>query len=290
MHSREMVELAALASAHGPLMVAHTERLPSDGIERYWTASKCRLDRWSRDLKEAAQGKPVLGHRRKGDASPLRSLVEEVLTGEVLTRVWAGVLTSFDRRHGQQEAEPIGRSVLLGHTEVRIRALSLLVGKSSLTANDAFALDRLRRRAERWTDLLVGHLSVSTDVSEFAMHPTRAQDFADELRQQPHATAAEAWNVTLTALRSAFSTSLSRVAPNADLNAEIARSVVSCFDPSLFESTGMFRSLWLMRLASFAGDAQGMIDELFAADSNGTVKHAGTYVETQEAFLRRRRQ
>lgn len=290
MHAREMVELAALASAHGPLMIGHAERLPADGVERYWTASKCRLDRWSRDLKEFASGKPVLRHRRAGDCSPLRPLLEEIFTGEVLTRVWAGVLALFDRRHGQHDAEPIGRSVLVGHTEVRMRALTLLVSKSSLSSNETFALDRLRRRAERWTDLLVGHLSVTADVTEFALHPDRASEFAAELRNQPNNTAAESWNVTLAALRSAFATSLSRVAPNSDLNAEIARSVVSCFEPSLFESTGMFRSLWLMRLASFAGDAQGMIDELFAADTNGTVKHSGKFVETQEAFLRRRRQ
>ncbi|MBX3413270.1 MAG: hypothetical protein KF708_11320 [Pirellulales bacterium] len=289
MHSREMVELAALASAHGPLMIEHVERLPDEGIERYWTASKCRLDRWSRELKDVAGGKPILGHRRQGDRSPLRPLLEEVLAGEVLTRVWAGVLTLFDRRHGQQDAEPIARSVLLGHTEVRIRALSLLVDQNRLSTKEAFALDRLRRRAERWTDLLVGHLSVTADASEFAFHPARASEFAEELRGQQSKTASEAWNVTLAALRSAFATSLSRSSPNADLNAEIARSVVSCFEPSLFESTGMFRSLWLMRLASFAGDAQGMIDELFAAESNGAAKHAAAMVESQEAFLRRRR-
>jgi len=289
MHAREMVELAALASAHGPLLIEHVERFPAEGIERYWTASKCRLDRWSRALKDVASGQAAFDTGRQGDVSPLRPLIEEILTGEVLTRVWAGVLSLFDQKHGLQEVEPIGRSVLGGHSEIRLRALSLLVAGTGLRAAEASALDRLRRRAERWTDLLIGHLSTAGDATEFAVQPARAREFADELQGQQPSTASEAWSVTLAALRSAFSTSLSRVAPNADLNAEIARSVVCCFEPSLFESTGMFRSLWLMRLASFAGDAQGMIDELFAAESPGALQHADAFVETQEAFLRRRR-
>lgn len=289
MHAREMVELAALASAHGPLLIEHVEHLPAVGVERYWTASKCRLDRWARALREAKSAPRDCSQRRRTDMSPLRPLVEEILTGEILARVWAGVLTLFDARHGQQEVEPIGRSVLLGHSEMRLRALGLLVGENTLRASEAFALDRLRRRAERWTDLLIGHLSTAGDATEFAAQPARAREFAEELRGQQKSTAGEAWSVTLAALRSAFSTSLSRVAPNADLNAEIARSVVCCFEPSLFESTGMFRSLWLMRLASFAGDAQGMIDELFAAEAPGAVDRAEAFVETQEAFLRRRR-
>ena len=54
MHARELIELAALVSAHGPVLVQSGERISSEGVEQYWTTSKVRLDRWGRSLKEFA--------------------------------------------------------------------------------------------------------------------------------------------------------------------------------------------------------------------------------------------
>ena len=54
--------------------------------------------------------------------------------------------------------------------------------------------------------------------------------------------------------------------PNADLNARIASSILSCFQPELFDSTGLFCSMWLMRLVNAANDAQGMLDELLCTE------------------------
>ncbi|NQT11776.1 MAG: hypothetical protein HQ582_03445, partial [Planctomycetes bacterium] len=47
-----------------------------------------------------------------------------------------------------------------------------------------------------------------------------------------------------------------------DLNARIASSILASFQPGLFDAGGLVRSAWLMRVASAADDAQGMIEEL----------------------------
>ena len=55
MHARELLELAALAALHGPAIAGSSQRLSESSIERSWTASKCRLDRWGHALKQHAE-------------------------------------------------------------------------------------------------------------------------------------------------------------------------------------------------------------------------------------------
>ena len=263
MHARELIELAALVSAHGPVLVQSGERISAEGIEQYWTTSKVRLDRWGRSLKEFA-GLSIPGTKaHQPQQTQIRGVLEEILTGEVLTRVWTAVLCAYDRQRGTDEAEPVARSVLIGHCEARHRVLTLLVRGQGIDAKDAVRLNRLRRRAERWSDLLIGNLAGMHGVGEFAISPERAKEFSKDLRDNGNEFV---WSLTMASLRAAFQRGLGLVSPNADLNARIAASILACFPAELFDSTGLFHSLWLMRLMSVAADTQGMIDELIGLD------------------------
>jgi hypothetical protein len=268
MHARELVELAAIVSAHGPVLVRGTRHLSATSLEQYWTASKCRLDRWGRSLKGFVSYAEDVGEQRRQAQWPLvRGVCEEILTGEVLTRVWTAVLCAYDRQHGDEEAGAVARSVLTGHLEARHRVLTLLVRSPVIEAEGAVKLNHLRRRAERWTDLLVGYLVGLEDVSQFAVDPERARDFAEDLRYRSNLQGGRhAWPLVLASLRAAFGEGLCAVSPNADLNAAIASSILACFQPELFDSTGLFRSLWLTRLANVTNDAQGMVADLLALD------------------------
>ena len=66
----------------------------------------------------------------------------------------------------------------------------------------------------------------------------------------------------------------------------IAASILACFPGDLFDSTGQFQSLWLIRLNNSAADAQVMLDELLGVSSTGS-KHQGTAAD--RAFKRLRR-
>ena len=267
MHARELVELAAIVSAHGPVLIRDTERFSSTGIEQYWTSSKCRMDRWNRSLKSFSQGEH--DPRQPPARWPfIRGVLEEILTGEALSRVWTAVLCAHDRHHGSDDAEPVARSVYIGHMAARHRALTLLVRGPRIRAEQAVKLNCLRRKTERWTDMLVGYLTGLGDVEEFAFEPQRARDFAEDLRYRSGLRGGrQAWPLLLASLGAAFQRGLCPTSPNADLNALIAESILSCFRPELFDSTGMFRSLWLSRLCGATRDVQGMIDELVALDS-----------------------
>jgi len=260
MHARELIELAALVAAHGPVLIRGGERISSGGIEQYWTSSKVRLDRWAWSLKDFTRKKSVGARHRELQWSRVRGVLEEILVGEVLTRVWTTVLCAYDRRRGADEVEPVARSVMIGHMEARHRALTLMVQGPGIEAEAAVKLNRLRHRVERWNDLLIGYLAEMGDVGEFAVDPKRVKEFAQDLHDRGNGR--QAWLLLLASLRASFQQGLDEVSPNADLNARIAAGILACFPSELFDSTGLFRSLWLMRLTSIADDTQGMIDEL----------------------------
>jgi hypothetical protein len=285
MHARELVELAAIVAAHGPALIRGDEPIPAANVEEYWTASKVRLDRWARRLKQFVQ--PAHGNAppRRPQWSEVGGVLEEILTGEVLTRVWTAVLCAHDRRRGDDQLEPVGRSVMIGHMEARHRVLTLMVNGTAIDSEAGIKLNHLRRRAERWTDLLLGRLMGTHDVGEFAFDPQRAGDFADDLRSRGgRADDRNAWPLMMTSLRAAFQPGLCPQSPNADLNARIASSILACFPADSFDSVGLLRSLWLMRLNNVADDTQVMIDDLLASESPRTGRESGASSDCQRVW------
>lgn len=264
MHTYELLELAALVSVHGPVLVRNSPPISPQTVERYWIASKSRLDRWGRALKTlaTATGSPQPGSRDAVSWS-VRGLLEEILTGEVLTRLWTAAMCAYDRRRGTDVAEPVVRSVLIGHLEARHRVLTLLVRGPVVSAEQAVRLNQLRRRAERWTDMLLASLAKWCDVGEFAFDHERTKDFAEDLSFQASMNGGQhAWPLVIASLRAAFRQGLCLTCPNFDLNAQIGESILSAFSTELFDSIGLVQSLWMARLSSVTNDAQGMVAEL----------------------------
>ena len=264
MHTRELIDLAAIVSIHGPVLIRDAVVISDTSIEDYWTASKCRLDRWGRALKslsvKLADAQPTSGCLI---SQQLRGVLEEILTGEVLTRVWTTVMCAYDRHRGTDRMEPVVRSILIGHLEARHRVLTLLVNGSGIDTEQAVKFNRLRQRTERWTDMLVGYLAGLHDVSEFAIDPKRAEEFAEDISYRSRLPGGRhAWPLIQASLRAGFSKGLASTSPNADLNRQIAAAILSCFPPELFDGTGLFRSIWMARLSNVTSDAEGMIDKL----------------------------
>jgi hypothetical protein len=267
MHVRRLIDLAGLLASYGPSLVCCDERLSESSIEQYWTTSKVRLDRWGWNLKTVAQRPEPDAEQRRRQWPTTRGILEEILASEILTRVWTAILCAYDRQRGTADAEPVVRSVMIGHMEARHRVLTLMVRGTSIEAGAAIQLNHLRRRAEHWTDLLIGHLAERYDVAEFAVDPDRAREFANDLRGRGFSDRRQAWSLITASLQSAFQIGLSSVSPNPDLNLRIATSILSTFPSDVFDSTGLFRSPWLMRLGNTADDTHGMIQELLTEDT-----------------------
>lgn len=263
MHARELVELAGVVAAHGPVLVRNGWLMPDRSVEEYWVASKSRLDRWGRALKQIWNQAGEKALSAAVQTTTVRGVVEEILSGEVLTRVWAAVACAHDRTLGASVAEPIARGVLIGHREARFRAMTLLLEGSVVSAELAVKLNRLLRHADRWTDMLVGYLMGLDDVAEFAADPDRAREFAEDICCRGSLPGGcHAWPLIQASLRSAFGASLGPPSPNGDLNSRIAQSILGCFPPGLVEDCGRFGTLWLDRLADTAEHAEGLLEKL----------------------------
>ena len=102
--------------------------------------------------------------------------------------------------------------------------MSLLVHGGGLGVRQAASVNRMRRRAEGWCDVLIGGLLHVADLAEFAVSRERAEDFAADLACRRKMPGGEcAWRLTLVSMRNAFQTGLSVVSANPDANARIAQ-------------------------------------------------------------------
>jgi hypothetical protein len=278
MHARELIDLAAVVAIHSPVLIRVAQEILEESVEGYWVASKCRLDRWGRSLKRFSTA-IGLGAMKSNSADhrAFRAILEEILAGEVLTRVWTAAMCTYDRTRGTDRMEPVARSVLIGHMEARHRVLTILVSQSGLTAEEAMRLNALRHRTERWADVLIGHLATEHNVSEFAVDPDRARDFAEDIAQQRRQEGGRfAWPMLLASLRAAFQEWLEPEGPNPDLNVKIAASILACFPPEVFDDTGVMQSGWLLRISQITSEAEGMLEELLAEVPSPTRNDAGT--------------
>ena len=265
MHARDLVEFAALLASNGSAIIGHAERLSDSGLEQYWSASRCRQERWARSLKTFShelQYTPA--NEMDQHWKEIRHVLEEILTTEVLTRVWGAVCCGYERRRGLDEASPVVRNVVAGHLEARNRALNLMVYGNGLRVEEAVILNRMRRRNERWTDVLLGYLPATVDAGEFAFSASRVREFAADTAASEHPDTA--WSLLLASLRIAYQRYACASTRNEALNRRVAAGILACLPGELFESTGTIKSLWLLRMQHAAKDTQGMIEQLIALE------------------------
>lgn len=255
MRTSELLDMAALVAAGGRQWIVSREPLHSSGLEEYWTASKCRLDRWGLALRRASAGPFIDWHE-------LTPLLEQVLASELLTRTWAAVLAGHDAWNRRREGDPIGRSVLIGHLEARHRVLQMLVHGRGLELALAQSLSVLCRRTERWTDLLIGYLSAPQDVSQLAFSTERAQRYAGLMAGFGQRRGQSAWALGGLSMATAFQRWLRAPEPNQDLNGRIAGGILGAIPELCFDPPGVARSLWMTNVQRIVDDTARLVDWL----------------------------
>jgi hypothetical protein len=241
--------------------------LPDCSIAQYWSVSRNRFDRWAvalkRDLERLRSGEekvPVIWRHA-------RPVLEEILTGEMLTRVWTAVACAHDRQAGVSYVSPVVRSVFLGHLEARNRALNFMFYAQDHELGAVLNVNQIRHRCERWTDMLLAYLVPFCDVANVACDAKRVADFAEDAGDQLRRSNAEqVWRLLRLALRSTFGRSLAKLSPNADLNSHIASSILACLRAEMIDATSTLDSVWMERLETTTSNAEAMIEELLAED------------------------
>ena len=191
-----------------------------------------------------------------------RPVLEEVFVSEMLTRVWGAILAAADSRRRICHAEPIARNTLIGHLEARHLALRQMVNGSDMPLNELAEIDRLRRRTERWTDLLLGHLVKQYDVADFAFEPRRALDFGSEqLSASPTTSPCVVWDFLLASLRLSFPKKPCRSPVSMQIHRGITGSVMACFPPDAFQGDGPLKSVSVLRIGRSGLHPEGPPDQ-----------------------------
>jgi len=266
MQASEIIELAAIVALHGAEIVHTPGPAPEGAIQEYWAASKCRLNRWASVLKRfSPTPAPLSGRRRQPGPAVFRAVLEEMVSAEILTRVWAALMQMYDRYHEADQMAPVAHSIFSSHMEARTRMLSLLLTASGIDTATRSELNELRCQADRWADVLIGSLAEGQGASEYAVDPERASNFAeDQSSREQGRTEPIVRRLMLSGLKSTFQNRLRSTCPSADLNAEIAASVLSFFPPKLMVDSRVTESLWLFRLRHAERRLLTLVDQLLA--------------------------
>lgn len=151
-------------------------------MTRYWTASRSRIDLWHRAaarFQDQLSLNDAVGMRRWWIEH--RPVIEDVFLGGMLTRVLATLGMALDQIHNQAEWSPVTESIHGSHLEAGSRFQQLLLTARGARVGDLQSLNQVRRRSERWSDVLVARIAWrEPSLCRFASDIERAKQFASE--------------------------------------------------------------------------------------------------------------
>ena len=256
MNQQLVAEFSALVAVHAPLIIEGTMPLEEGPLWVYWQHGKTLWPRRKRELETLCAATD--SNSPADRTSQIMKVASDLLVGELLTRIAGAVLTACDRQQRLQRAEPIARNVLAVHQQCRADMLRLLLHSTVLPADQLGELDRLRRRVERWTDVLIGPLIAhyGDELLDFAFDARRAREFAaEQMSARFRSTSQPAWSFLLAGLRSAFPDEKS-VSPSKDSILPILRSMLALYPEDAFQSSGQIQSLRHTRVARAGPQSQ----------------------------------
>ncbi len=261
---RQIAETAAFASARSMLLIESSTPVSDEHLHNYWKCCRGRLIDWLRNIDDLSS---QAADRNNGDHLDLWQsavpILNEIFVSEILTRVWAATLTAMDMTRGSKQASPIAGHTLAGHNEARNRALTLMVKGMDVPLGSLSQVDRLRRKAERWSDLLCGHLILNFQLEEFAFEPDRAVEFGQsQMREILRAADEPVWEFVLTGIRLAFKAMPDEALPSDAWNRGIIRNVLGSFPPDCFDDFGQFKGLRRSRIERSSERSDRLADAL----------------------------
>ena len=256
---RQITEIAAFASSRSMILIESGHSISDEHLQSYWKCCRGRMLGWLKTLDDFdCRLSSVSADEHQRLWSDLEPILSDIFVSEILTRVWGITLTAVDLPRGQKSAGPIARNTTNGHTEVRNKAMNLMVSSQASMAQVS-KVDRLRRKAERWTDLLVGHLALKYQLPEFAFEDQRSLDFGQSQMQEfVRATDESVWEFVHAGIRLAFSGVSQDGCISTSWNRGIVRSILGSFPIDCFDEAGMFKSLRRIRIER-TGSESGIV-------------------------------
>lgn len=269
MHSVLLVDLAAVVSEHGPAILYGRNTLAPEALTQYWAATHACFGLWHQAMGRYSCAEKTNNHHAIEEWwSDHTAVMEEILVSEILTRVVAALGAGMDERSSEEEISPVTHAILLNHLEASNRVHQIILKARGTAATKAANLNRVRQGIERWTDVLIGRMSIRNSAPvQYAIDPDRATEYAKEASLQGHGVTRRTSNALMNlSMRDMISRRLSSEPALPAANREVSRSVMLMLRPELFDSIGALKSLWMHRLESSADQTDQMLAELTAAN------------------------
>ncbi len=231
----------------------------------YWTASKCRLQRWNAALQVFEEDlRDVENSHNPWPA--ITTVVEEIFVSEFLTRVWSAAVLAHDTYQESDELFGLAHSVHISHIEARNRAMRLLLGTQAMNEPEFDRLNLLRRKVERWTDLFLVRVTDVEIAKMFAFDESRVSDFHEEDEETSPVLQARRNQVLIASFAAELQQFQSQWAANPELNRKISSSLLACFPSDRFDSLGLPKSFGMVLLEKTQHDTQLLVDKLLELD------------------------
>lgn len=230
---KSLAEIAWMLSRVGQHSIQNQTEPSPQALRQFWQSTRQLQQTWdeflSSDTCLAADSK-----------SHFEEVAAQVFTTEMLARVWGTILASIDRRTGRQDLTRIAANSVSGLLQIRQRLLTQLL-KQNVSGSWAADLDRLRRRCDRWTDLLIGNICGGEEVFQFAFDADRAKDFAEEAAESGTTTRPVEYLIAA-GVRLSFLGQLPNVTLDSPAFAALTQSVLTSVPEQAFEEDGTLPS------------------------------------------------
>jgi len=261
---RHLTDLGWDASLAAESLVNGGKPVGDDHLVDFWTATRGLANDWLRAISEW-----TAAAKTRADRDQFESLAAEMLTGDMLLRLWSTVLSVQDRRSGPNNARPVLDLAAFNLQHVRHHLLNALLADVAEFAE----LDRLRRRCERWTDVLLGPLVIRYGHAQYAHDSRRAWDFGED------AASSVTCDITAKMLRSSYRTAFDAPMVGGRLSSEHWNTVIAGIDRQV---AGCLGEHWPSRWKQPPPEIQPSVSALSAAS-----ERAIEFVDDSEtAFVR----
>jgi len=234
---KSLAEIAWLVSRVGNPLIESQIAPSASAMRDFWQTTRELQRRWDDFLAD----EPL---KMSQDTTRFAEVAAELFSTELLVRVWSTVLGRLDQNSGRDDLTRISRNAVSGLLQIRNRLLSQLLDSPASTGTWGADLDRLRRRCDRWTDLLIGNVCGKDELVTFAFDPERARDFAEDV----HDSESFAHPVELlvaAGVRLSFLGQLPEVTLESPAFEKLVKSILASIPVRAFDENGSLREQFL---------------------------------------------
>ena len=243
---KSLVEVALLASRVGRCAIEDRCEPSPNSLRDFWQQTRELQKHWTAQL-DAWSAEADL------ELSQLTELSTQLFASELLSRVWSTVLLGIDQQTGRDDLSRVARNAVSGLLQVRHGVMSRLLQQPESLSKHVAEIERVRRRCDRWTDLLIGNLAGSRDLFEFAFEVERARDFATEsMEYDPSTGPHPVEHLVAAGLRMAFIGQLPDTPLAEPAYLRLVQSILGALPQEAFHRDGSLRSVLERRVSSRA--------------------------------------